>query len=159
MTPPTPDGTRVAFADAVKQLVHQEYNLDPSIDAEKDRAIITHPISGRQLLLREAYIETALQERAKDVNVWCRRALERWDLKTKVTVTDWRFPNELDFVRTLTPDVITWRLFRSEVSIPASATEHQLDLHLTDWLLVTSEQEFQLAVQQFPQYQNYTLVQ
>jgi hypothetical protein len=154
-TPPIPNGIRIAFADEVKRLVHEEYCLDPTMESEKDRAIITHPISGKQQLLRHAYIEIALQERNKDINVWCRRALRNWDSKTKVTVTDWRFPNELEFVRTLTPDVTTWRLFRSEVSIPESETEHQLDTYPTDWLLVTSELEFERAIQQFPQYRDY----
>lgn len=72
-------------------------------------------------------------------------------------VTDFRMPYQLDYARTLCDNVVTVRLFRSEVPVPPADeyTEHALDTLSTTLLLVKSEPEFAKACALWPQYGNY----
>lgn len=77
-------------------------------------------------------------------------------------ITDWRYPNELEYLKKYKNHKITTiRLFRSDIPIPSTETisEHQLDDMSTDFILVpktNSEEEFTKACELFPQYKKFT---
>jgi hypothetical protein len=73
-------------------------------------------------------------------------------------ITDWRFYNELDCMLEEYPNLLTCRLFRSDVPIPPDnvVSEHSLKDYATTLLLIPDKEgEFEKAVKIFPQYTGY----
>lgn len=143
---------RVAFADKLKEEVMEglsdTYTLS-YLEGHKDEPIDFGKPSFRQLL-----IEHALVRRAEKANYWSEAALK--GARGDVFVTDFRFYDELVEAKKH-GRVIMIRLFRSAVEIPPAnqASEHDLDSLATDYLLVQSADEFELAVKLWPQYKDY----
>jgi len=73
-------------------------------------------------------------------------------------VTDWRFANELHCTNDMFTNVITARVYRKDVPEPPInlESEHSLDNYVTDYLLLSSPDEFNDTVKKYPQYAEYT---
>ena len=107
-------------------------------------------------------------ERQKDPTVWISSVCRQINItesnspaphRVQFWVTDWRFPDESEYVlRTMKNrfNISTLRLFRSDVIAgPNEKSEHNNDGLVTDFLLVPSEAEFDIAKERFPQYADY----
>lgn len=131
----------IALAKALKDKVHSKYCI--SIDIDKE-------------LVRDKYIEYATKKRNKDCDYWCKKLLLPND--KNIIITDFRYKNEKEYFLNKDHNIVTIRVFRSEVTEPDIniESEHDLDDELTDFLLVTSEKDFELAISRFPQYKNFT---
>lgn len=155
---------RCAFADSLKEdeapLI---YGIPPSIpDSEKDIKKFIHYKTGKLVSARDIYIELGKMRRKEDIDYWCKAASKKigeQDENTCWVVTDWRFHNEADFIINNYEDVITIRLYRSDVPQPDLCidSEHNIDDYLADFLLLRDnvEGEFESAISVFPQYSNY----
>ncbi len=153
---------RVGFADAIRREVNQMLDLSEIVDYNTFKEVVIRDGKTYRDFLREhgAY------RRNQDVNYWVCRAADWEDLTDEVImITDWRFVNELEYLKNRGLDIggldiVTIRLFRSEVPIPPDGivSEHQLDNTTTDFLLLPKTNtgfEFERACSLFPQYKNY----
>lgn len=106
--------------------------------------------------------------RAEDPEYWCKAAFKSIDAATNINyvITDWRFHNEAKYTIDNYKQVLTIRIYRSDVPEPSPdiQCEHDLDNYCTDFLLVPgfAEQnhdddikEFEKAIEKFPQYKGY----
>jgi hypothetical protein len=152
---------RVAFADQLKQEAGIEYGIPLSIpDTEKDIKQFTHHKTGQLVSARDIYIEWGAIRRSQDPNYWCKIAFKSVPIDDNITcvATDWRFRNEGDFVMSSLVNVVTARVYRSEVPEPdiTIGSEHDLDNYQTSLLLLRDDDaEFDRAVARFPQYRHY----
>lgn len=109
-------------------------------------------------VLRDWYIAFGscyIQNRSK--YYWCEQV--KFEGDNQVGISDFRYAFEY-FYFSQKYDVLTVRLYRSNVPEPAAniITEHDLDNFETDYLLVPDQDDFNLAVEKFPQYQDYQLI-
>ena len=147
---------RLAFAYKLRLEVSILLGIDESIDYDTFKEVIVK--DGKTY--RDFLIEHAALRRSEDIDYWVRKAVD-WDNLSsddRISVTDWRYPNELDYIRQYEHlNVTTVRVYRSDVPVPSDEdiSEHQLDNIITDFLLVTSDDEFEQACILFPQYKNY----
>lgn len=173
---------RVSFADALKKEVKEklikENLIDNQFDVEshKDIPLVMpgtdlikkrnsgSPRSNNTIsnkTFRDYCIQRAEEARDKNPNHWCAKVLSDVYESENVLITDWRYPNELEYYtesqNIINKKIITCRVYRSQVPIPDKeiASEHSLDEFKTDYLLVTSEEEFTQAIKVFPLYTNY----
>lgn len=151
------DYHRIAFADKLKVEVSQYYGI-PRLIPDDHKEIKQFWIADRPepVSARDLYIEWGAVRRAQNPNYWCAASLLGLT-PGQYIVTDWRFANEYDFSCSTYPTT-TIRIFRNDVPIPDSSinSEHELDHHLTDFLLTN---DFEAAVRQFPQYASYRFVE
>jgi len=142
---------RIGFADKLRQEVNQLLNLTDNFDYETFKETIVS--DGKTY--RDFLIDHGGFRRSQDVNYWVKQVLPM--VTDESMITDWRFVNELLYLQTNLVTITTIRLFRSEVPIPPMNidSEHNLDNTVTDFLLVTDEQEFVKACEIFPQYKNF----
>lgn len=149
---------RLAFADALKKEVEIEYGVPADLpDSQKEAPLYLVKLFEDLVSARRIWIYQGALRRSQDIDYWCSIIHNSLRENHKYIITDWRFPNEYEFFakRGLVDNTI--RIFRSQVPIPPleEASEHSLDSFLTDFLLVTSEEEFVTAKSQFPQYSSY----
>jgi hypothetical protein len=81
---------------------------------------------------RDVLIDIAADLRERDVDYFVRKAFQDYyDPNAINVITDWRYPNEFEYVKRTFTDVliITASIFRSEAPIPDESifSEHQLD--------------------------------
>lgn len=153
---------RTAFADALKREASEIYKIPLVIsDAEKDIKQFTHYKSKELVSARDIYIEWGRIRRGEDVDYWCKAAFTNIPEDENVTcvVTDWRYRNEAKHVHDAFENVVTVRVYRSDVPEPDMNidSEHDLDEYATDILLIQDgkEGEFEKTVERFPQYKDY----
>ncbi len=160
------NASRLAFADLLKHEVSCQYNIPSYIpDSEKEKKQFVH--DGVLVSARDLYIKWANIKRDEDIDYWVKKAYDNVDEEQNIIVTDLRQHNELNYTHhsKLFNNITTMRLFRSEVPIPPLniSSEHQLDDLVTDIICIPEQyddelnaREFELCIQQFPQYNNYT---
>lgn len=152
-------GPRAAFADALKGEVQQQLRTAGVVfdyEAEKDTRVFR--FQHRDTTYRQECIDHGRRRREQDKDCWVKIVM---DAATPDTiVTDFRFPNEYDFLHQSGHPLTTIRVFRGDVPIPdvTEPSEHSLDTFKTDFLLVLFESDFTDAVQRFPQYRDYVRV-
>lgn len=167
---------RTAFADALKQESSDEYKIPTTIsDSEKDLEQFIHYKTGKNVSARDIYIEWGKIRRSQDLDYWCKAAFTSSNISSKEEmetsqhvsntelyayfVTDWRFTNEANYVLNNFNNVITVRVYRSNVPVPPIDvdSEHNLDNYRADFLLIPDgvEGEFEKAIKIFPQYTDY----
>ena len=157
-------GSRMAFADSLKQEVRKIHNIPSSFDENLYKE--TPLFDGKSF--RDLCIEIANQRRLCDHNYWSRKAyVDRPKDVKKLLVSDFRFFDELLYMCSTGNLIKTFRIFRSEVPIPeplleVQDPEHSLDNFRTDYLILAkdkSDDEFKKAKEVFPYlYNNYTRV-
>ena len=157
---------RLAFADELKREASLQYGIPLAIpDAEKDKKQFVHYQTGAQVSSRDIHIEWGAIRRAQNLDYWCEAALKLVkDATVNYVITDWRFRNESRYCMQESQNVITVRLYRSEVPEPALTieSEHDLDAEVTDLLLLRDdahEAEFAATVKRFPQYREFVPVE
>ena len=179
---------RISFGDFLKEEAAIVYGIPRDIpDDEKDVKQFNPRYNNREIggkcestehtgtLLspRDIYVEWGAIRRSQDPDYWCREAfipherLFRGDTGSDkassnrdcYVVTDWRFRNESRYVMARFSDVLTVRLYRSEVPEPDPniESEHDLDSYCTDVVLLRDniDGEFDKMVEKFPQYTDY----
>ena len=150
---------RLSHADRMKELCHEEYGLYQVTEADKERPLPPGCYPPGVVTLRDLYIWYSNKHKENDINHWCKQVFI--DHTQHYILTDFRFQHEWDFVQQqyYDMDLSTLRVYRSCVVEPPLSvdTEHDLDEVKTLYLAVTSEAEFKLAVERFPQYRDYTL--
>jgi len=125
----------VAFASALKRCVTDELGVSvEQLELAKDEKV-----PGREETYRDVLIRVGAERRRADADVWCKKALlnERGEPRfARVVVTDFRFANELAFVRKLYPRVLTVRVCARSAEVPPYdvESEHTLDGLTTDAL-------------------------
>ena len=161
---------RIAYADVLKKTVHKMLGINEDINTEPLKEMLLlqiEKIIGYELSkqydknksLRDYYIQYAKEKRQEDENYWCSR-IELKELKGTIMVTDWRYKNEYEYVRThwIYNTMTTIRVFRKDVSIPQHESEHELDGVQTDYVLIPEkeyEKEYNKLIEIFPQYSEY----
>lgn len=152
--------TRIAQADPIKAHVNSRHNLPKDFDYEANKNKVLPSLDGQRL--RDLYIEFGTQMRNININYWAKLAHYSIALSPTeiVDVTDFRFPNEYEYILSKHNRTVTTRIFRSEVRIPNSnvESEHALDNFTTNFLLVSSWSEFQIALNKFPQYNTHVYI-
>ena len=155
---------RKAFADKLKEEVSEKYDIPLVIPEQlKDEKIFER--EGEYFSSRDFCVEWAGYRRSQDPEYWIKKCMEDPTLNSgqnshTLVITDWRYHNESNYLSLMRP-AVTVRVYRSCVPEPPllSHEEHQLDNVLTDYLAVTSEEEFIRATIRFSQYVNYAFVQ
>lgn len=149
---------RIGFSDKLRQEVDDFLNISSNVS---DYDTFKETIIKDSKTYRDFLIEHAAYRRNQDINYWIKVATDWNNVKENeiISITDWRYPNEVNYLKSLGLNVITIRVFRSNVPIPSKdvTSEHQLDDILSDYLLVLSPEEFEKACKIFPQYSNYVL--
>ena len=143
---------RVGFADALREEVNNLYD----VRSDEDYDVLKEMVIKDGRTYRDLLIEHAAFRRNQNIDYWISLASKDIISKNDVMITDWRYPNEVDYLLNLDLKITTIRVFRSEVPIPPveMISEHQLDDIVTDFLLVP-ENEFNKACEIFPQYKSY----
>lgn len=154
---------RTAFADALKEEASIIYGIPIIIpDADKDIKQFIHYQTRELVSARDIHIEWGAIRRSEDPDYWCKEAFKRAALSSNdscCAVTDWRFTNEAGYTLDNYDNVLTVRLYRSDVPVPDSSiqSEHDLDNYRTDFLLLRDDVdgEYEKAIERFPQYIGY----
>lgn len=164
---------RIAFADTLKEEASEVYGIPKYIDDEdKDIKQFVHYKTKELVSARDIYIEWGAYRKSQNINYWCQLALssvplniQNFNIKStnrgtydvNYVITDFRFEHEADYSKSNYDNVITIRVYRSDVPIPDKNidSEHNLDKYSTEFLLVTDDNEFKKALELFPQYTNY----
>jgi hypothetical protein len=126
---------RVAFADCLKDEVADQYQLPRSdLDTPSGKAKID-PATGETF--RDLLIQHGQMRRSEDPNYWIQRVLQRLkeSKRTRIVITDWRFPNEHQVMRGAVGDTMhmsTWRVNRWEQPPLQDETEVALDDYCFD---------------------------
>lgn len=132
---------RFAFADTVKDIVHKKYG-----DGEKN-------------VMRHLYKHEAELAKLTKSTIWADIVFEKIGvMESRIAdITDFRFPIEYETALHSGRNVITTRIFRSEVPIPPQedTTEHALDEFVTDILILPWFDNFNTVLRLFPQYCNH----
>ena len=148
---------RVAFADILKDEVIASLGsiLPSDFDRDRDKEMMLS--TGKTF--RQHCVDVAMSARAVNVDHWSSRAMAQVKPGESIVITDWRFRNEIRYCAKF-GSVTSIRVFRSSVAVPPSndKTEHDLDHEITDFLLVTSEDDFNSACSLFPQYSSFIQV-
>lgn len=165
-----------SFAAELKKMAARIYNIPEIIpDDEKDVVQYRHPITKKLSSARDFFIELARIKRDENINYWCIKALEgsrlssgvmEEQIKNSIVITDWRYKNELVYVRNFCQendfDLITIRVFRVSAPIPppGEQSEHQLDDVETDYVVFYNDDAMEGDVMErikelFPQYLNF----
>lgn len=160
---------RYSFADALKIKTHDFLKLKGcsfnTFDEVKETAEFQNPTNPlERKTIRQFYIDLGQQEKLKNANVWTQivhDAIYKDQLTQKhikPIISDFRFKNEILIPKQTT----TVRLFRKQVPIPPFAeslkidSEHNLDDFESDYLLLPpGQEEFDAAIELFPQYANF----
>lgn len=146
--------TRKAFAQTLKEEASKIIGIPvEEIDKRKEE------FWREGETIRSFLISYATKEREKDVDCWCKKAL--MDLPEYLIITDFRFPNELEYVKSHYEKVITIRVVSRSVSVPSpeDMSERSLDNLLTDYVVVPNDREYSSIkeyknmLKLFPQYQ------
>lgn len=152
---------RRAFATALREEVYQWAGVPVDLpDSEKDVKQYTHPDTREDVSARDLLITHGKYRRQQDIDYWCISAFPS-DVESDIVVTDWRFPNELEWcTNNLHVNLYTARMFRADVDVPAYTieSEHALDDTLTDFLLLREGSiiDYRVAMRLFPEYRGYT---
>jgi hypothetical protein len=152
---------RVAFADAIRNIVSASLGLGDGFDYEKhkDSMVI------REKTIRMHLIDAGTAGRKIDPNYWVKEALApTFGMgKNAVVCSDWRFVNEFNACTNHPVNVngTSVRLFRPDVPVPAIDinSEHDLDGYKTDYLLIPKPSDFEIATKTFEGlYDEYILM-
>ena len=149
---------RIGLADELRLEVGKIYNISESIDYDTFKETMIR--DGKTY--RDILIEHGAFRREQNINYWVDKCLNKLKMNNgSIMITDWRYLNELEYMLKNLKNIITIRLYRSNVPYPPDnvISEHQLDDVKTDFLLVpkiNTEEEFKKACDLFPQYKNYT---
>lgn len=148
---------RVAFADILKdEVIASLGNILPEgFDRDRDKEMMLS--TGKTF--RQHCIDTAMSARAVNVDHWSTKAMSQVKPGESIVITDWRFQNEIKYCARF-GSVTSIRVFRRSVPVPPAddRSEHDLDHEVTDFLLVTSEDDFNSACSLFPQYSSFVQV-
>lgn len=152
---------RFAFADMLKIEAAELYGIPKDIPDE-EKEIKQFLINEKLLSARDLYIELGAVRRSENINYWIEKVHKEILLTPDINaiITDWRFPNEYDFMNSHLNNVKTVRIWRKSVPEPIhnpmlnQDTEHLLDNHLTDYLLLPKG-DFNDFIKKFPQYEHY----
>lgn len=153
---------RLSFADNLKQEASIEYGIPAHIpDSDKDLKQFIHPTTKSLISARDIYIEWADIRKSQDQDYWIKKAFDSHKIGSSFIVTDWRYTNESFYVKQTFQNTITARIYRSNIIEPALSisSEHSLDFYQTDLLILSHdlEDDFEKAVQRFPQYKDFIL--
>ncbi len=131
--------TRIGFADALQKEVNKM--LDISESDIIDYRSFKETIIKDNKTYRDLLIEHAAFRRNQNIDYWVENTIDWENISDNIMITDWRYPNELEYLQRIqrVPNIITIRLFRSSIPIPPDniISEHQLDNIMTNFVLVS----------------------
>lgn len=148
----------VAWLNLTGQKLLDEASLEPL--KEKKLSEIPEVLKEKieDITFREYIIRYATEMREKDPDYWVKYLLRHYPAdkmnQFNYGVTDLRYPNELAFLKRFF-NVCTFRVFRSEIELIEHHSERSLDDLKTDYLVLTREEDFAIALRKFPQYQGF----
>ena len=120
---------RFAFADPLKHDVARETGI--SLDHFYSQHLKDRPIEfdGEMIAPRALLIEAAANARAKYPNIYANMiadAIQRAGVN-RVVISDWRYRNEYDVIKTFFGQVVRVRITRPDIVQSAEPSEHDLD--------------------------------
>lgn len=144
---------RIALADALKQMIMEKYSIS-YIESEKDQK--KHFLNGELYSFRDLCIRDALQILKENPYEFAERIYHQLNPEENYMITDLRFKDEFEFLSNHLSKFKTLRLFDGNTAIPPEyvESEHQLDDHLTDYLLLRNI-SFEDFLHLFPQYSHF----
>lgn len=163
---------RTAMADMVKEEIHDYFKLNftskECAELAKDHLTFYDEETMVYRSLRSYYIEHAMKMRKINPDHWCNKAyvnllmsdtIQNDHENNDVGITDWRFKNEKLFFEKV-GEVKSYRIFRKETNDENffDTSEHELDNEITDFLVVGSIEDVEVAKKKFPQYYDYKLM-
>lgn len=96
------DFFRVAFADSLREHVGKLYNLSWEQMSTELKSVTVPRLKATP---RKILQDFGAEQRARDKDIWARLACEKIECTSKnIVVTDFRFPNEYDFLKNYFPD-------------------------------------------------------
>jgi adenylate kinase family enzyme len=98
--------TRFAFADYLKKMVSEKYNIDKSILHSQIGKMQIEPVSNKTW--RAILLQEARECRAKDPDIFANMCASDIQLSfcKNIIITDWRFPNEYKIIVEKFPNAI-----------------------------------------------------
>jgi hypothetical protein len=130
--------TRLAFADSLKSIVSQKYNIPE---------IVLHSQEGKKQIClengktwREILIEEAANLRNNDPDIFAKMCAKKISLLgcENIVFTDWRYPNELQIIQEEFPDAMIVKIHMiregQKESPVNSPTEYLLEKDIPDIL-------------------------
>jgi hypothetical protein len=140
----TSDPIELSFARVLKEEVGALLNLTwTQVDAQKERLLNPEEMTliegGPFTTVRDLLIASAAHHRADDPQFYVRYLLDNGctDQSKEYIIPDWRYKNEIEFIRSLKRPVVTVRVLRSGIQVPPPLveSEHDLDDVETDFIL------------------------
>lgn len=127
---------RIAFADPIRELL---YELNPKVNGIYLREMVEE--HGWEITKSQMEVRRLLQDLgigARKVfgsTFWVERAMFKMSIDKNYVITDVRFRNEADAIRSLPSKI--WRIQRSGVvAINDHVSEHDMDYYNVDYTLV-----------------------
>ena len=138
------DYYRVAFADVLKDMVAEDYDIDRKL---------CDTVEGKQTLLpngktvREVLIYESAEAKKGNINVFAEQVLIKIleSNQKHIVISDWRYPEEYEFIKiALGPDVThnTIRIVRPGLPSLSDPSEHALDSWCFDTTITNIQLKF-----------------
>jgi len=136
-----------SFAKALKEDVGDLFDLTwKEIDEQKERQLTNDEHLAYAHLwfgppgntIREVLIDRAAGVRSRTLDHYVQHVMSHeYDRRRDMYITDWRYPNELEFIQRMGCQVVTIRVLRSGLPAPPleDHSEHQLDGYPTDIIM------------------------
>jgi hypothetical protein len=154
---------RVAFADALKQDIAQHYQIE--IPENKDAPLNGFQMSSQGsslshgLSFRDLCISHSRAKKEENKYYYCEKVhdliLEHLKRGDHVFITDWRFPEELEYFRMKEEfkdfQLVTIRVFRPHFLIPDHniMSEHSLDDVKSDYIAIDKSANLEEALTEY----------
>lgn len=135
-----PDRTQhnqiVKFATPLRNLITTFFLLPPHLDQQYEKIKDDPTAIPYKGTLRDYFISIAEVVREKDCDFFVKALyqslLEYHDTDSVFWCTDWRYPNELDFLKNKGVEIITIRIIRH--NNPMTEIDHQSETSLDDYV-------------------------
>lgn len=151
----------------IAKIIRRELEIEDNVNNERKYEDMKDKLFMGNYTYRDILEQQILYERKKDPYYFIKKCYAHYiagNENQNLMITDFRFPEEYDYLTNLNPTTI--RIFRKVPEIKSEKyseykSEHALDSFKTDFLFIPyneSREGFWNAIAKFPQYSNYTKI-
>ena len=114
--------SQISLAGKLRDEVNQVLAIDPCVNLSEfesmDYDVLKEIVIKDGKTYRDILISHTAYRRNQNIDYWVSRAAD-WSNLTDTMVTDWRYPNELEYISNSNNiNLVTVRLFRTAVEVP-----------------------------------------